>query len=337
MLPPLLDLLLSDTSWQDNSIELLTNGNFETGGSPPTGWSASLITATTQPGTRTGGSGSYVAQLAFDGVNALGQIYENALGATGRRFHTGGWYRTDGVGLGRYLLGSGTSYDLAASVPWASFDKVASCAGDTNYRLQADNLAAGRWAQYDDVSVQEQFLYTRAQGLLCQTPATSRVVCGDGRTAATFPGQLGVAQGVQMGVSLNGSQYLQYLTPIPSGTYTVCFLVSRATAPGGEFLFDARTGGGAGFLWWNGATLAASSGTIYVDEQATTTLPIGPVAFVAVSGVTISSPTSLLLGTNNAGALWIGNWYGMNLRSGSLTPRQLRDQRQRMLARVHGP
>ena len=156
---------------------------------------------------------------------------------------------------------------------------------------------------------------------------------GDGVTAGTFPVMLGGP--VKAGQSFNGSQYMQWLSPLANGTYTICALANKVTGPGtAMFLLDARAAGGAGYLWYNAAVLEASTGTCYVDEVATTSLST-TLCFIAATGITLNAPSKLVIAAkNDLTTPWNGNMFRFKIFNGTATARQLRDQRQRMLAEL---
>ena len=148
---------------------------------------------------------------------------------------------------------------------------------------------------------------------------------GDGSTAATFPTQL-----MPRGESLDGGDYLQVVRTLASSTYTVMLYASNLSAAISEYLFDARAGGGTGYCYLDAAsrTLNVSSGTVYVNGIATTTLPRGQHCLVVVVGISLSAPTKLVVGAHNtlvAGQMFAGKLWHMSLFSGSLTLTQVRD------------
>ncbi len=332
MRPPLLDLNFSSQYWEDQGANLLANPDFEgAAGPPPASWSVFHITGTRENGTRTGGAGSYIGRGAYDGANAIGFMYQGACTAT-RRYHSLGWMNSDGVAVPTWGDGAGATFWTGlASSTWQQFDET-HIAAVANIGMVSANLAAGRYINADDLFLYEQFLYTRAQGVLCQTPATSRVQLGDGRTAATFPTQL-----PNRGMSFDGTSDYCAGPSVPNGVYTIVALVSRESAAG-QVLLDCRQSGGTGFFYYDlgSGNLSGSSGTTYVDGVATMATNYGQLHCVACAGITLNAPGITTLFTRYTYAsYWVGKCYGFRLFPGTLTPRQLRDQRQRMLARVH--
>lgn len=153
------------------------------------------------------------------------------------------------------------------------------------------------------------------------------VQCGDGATAGTFP-----TQRSPRGASFDGGDYLQWLSPVANGTYSIiAFVQKMETGAAGRYILDARAGGGTGFFWDSGAGLASSSGTIYVDGLASTTLAYGQTAAVACSGITLAAPASLSAFIDNTIANgWLGSAWGLGLFPDTLTPTQVRDLSDRM-------
>lgn len=163
---------------------------------------------------------------------------------------------------------------------------------------------------------------TRNAGLL-----GGSVQLGDGTTVGTFPTQIG---GMQSGMSLNGSQYLQHLSALANGTYTVAMMLKRTV--GTRYLLDSRASAGVGWLLDTGGVLSSSSGTIYVDGQATTACPLG-VHSVLASGITLSAPAKTVLFADNALAnIWPGTAYHVAIYPGTLTATQARSYHERQMS-----
>lgn len=338
MSTPLLDIPMASQFWDNQGANLLSNPGFESGGDPPASWTQLNCLATTQTVARPGATGTKVGQVGYDGVNASGRIYQAAAGAAaGRRYYVQAWGRTDGVGTGRIVPdGSPISLAISASTSW-QLQGAPFVAVGANLNLFGDNLAAGRYAQFDDVEFYEQFLYTRNRGLLGTTPATSRVQCGDGRTAATFPTMANLNTTPRQGFTTAAGQYVLSTIPLASGTYTVSMLVQKTSTLGSRYLLDCRDSGGAGFISIDaGGVLGSSSGTLYVNGVASTTLNLGALNHVACSGITLSSPGSMaILSSSTFGiSTWLGNCFGFRVDLGSLTSRQIKDVHQRMLSEV---
>lgn len=331
MSDPLISLKLAGSYWADQGANLLVNGDFETaGGPPPTGWGSIGSVPYRTAGARPGSSGAWMCEIGWDGVNISGRATQNAF-VVGRRYHPFGWYQTDGTiaitaqdGLG------GITIVGPASAAWVRADGVGVAAHARFDLMNNGNLAAGKYVRFDDWIVYEQFMYTPNAGIL-----GGRVQIGDGRTSTTFPTQLGRAEGVNGGMRFDGGDYLLWNQALANGTYTFCALMTRGNTTA-KYILDARAAGGTGYIWLSGVpALESSGGTIYVDEAQTTTLNVGPLSFVSVSGITLSAPSAVALFTfNGIGASWLGSCYALELHAGTKTPRQLRDIRQRMLARV---
>jgi hypothetical protein len=182
--------------------------------------------------------------------------------------------------------------------------------------------------QWDDLTRTPHINRTKNAGLL-----GGAVQLGDGLTPATLPTMIG--GGVRGMRFLDTShQRLALLGTLASSTYSVAFLLKRRTTGGN--LFDARTGGGVGYLYYSAGVLAASSGIVYVEDRATTTLDYGELALVSVAGVTISSPSALIIGENFAfSGGWNGDIHNFGLWPGTLTPTQLRSIGERWRATLN--
>lgn len=324
---PLIDIPMQ--SWctiEDPSRSTLVNGGFEAGGTPPAGWSDFHVITTTIPGTRPGGSGSFVASIGYDGVNATGLLYQGAL-IVGAPYKLDGWYKNTGASIFVPAMGAaGAFFPIPFSAAWAPYSITDTCAGDVLLRLNAWAMAAGLSVELDD---------TVLTPLIARTPNVgslgSMLQMGDGQLSATYPTR---TQNTTAGFAFNGSQYLQWLSPVTVNTFTYSALVMR-TGAAAMYLLDARVGGGAGRIYWDGANLnSGSGGTIYVDDVATTVLPYGQVCLVSVAGVPLLAPTKVVLGADQALANgWVGNVLGQQFTLGTATPRQLRDVKNRLMAR----
>ena len=198
----LLWLPMRSQFWADNGVEILTNGDFEAGGSPPAGWAQLNSVCTTENGGRPGSAGSHHARVAYDGSHPTGTMRETGILTLNRKYVGKGWYQCSSGGQSIAIGDSGVAWGSAPTVPSWTFFRTpeAVCAG-TAFNLQGVGLAAGQYVEFDDWSVQEQFMYTQNLGSL-----KGKVQCGDGRTAATFPTQL-----YPRGCSFNGSQYMNHV------------------------------------------------------------------------------------------------------------------------------
>ena len=148
------------SQWIEKSgakLELLTNGNFETG-SPPTGWIAnSLAILTSKAGTRPGGSGTQVIDVETAIGNASGSAMQVGTLVIGKRYRITGWGKGDGANgtmrvrdWNAQLVWQGTN-----STDWQYFDTVF-VAQQTRILLDCQGDAGTEdHTQYDDVSVWE--------------------------------------------------------------------------------------------------------------------------------------------------------------------------------------
>tara|TARA_R110000850_G_scaffold8908_1_gene32762 strand:- start:787 stop:4785 length:3999 start_codon:yes stop_codon:yes gene_type:complete len=82
------------------------------------------------------------------------------------------------------------------------------------------------------------------------------------------------------------------------GTSTISMWVKRTNTSSFDYLFDARGSSGVGFAYGeNGSTtLTKSSGTIYINGSASSTIPTNEWCFIVISGITLNIGTNLKIG-----------------------------------------
>ena len=207
---PLIFLPMRDTFRVEGSTSILTNGDFEgAAGPPPAGWGTLRGTETREAGTRTGGSGSYVGQIAYDNTNNNGQLNQNIL-KIGASYRFTGWCKTSNLGeIPAVTDGNSVGYNPGVSLPsWTNFNVNLTATG-TYFTAYCGALAANRWAQFDDLAAYPLNVYTKNLG------SAGDVLVGDGITPSTMPTQLTPSVNVRRGMSFNGSQYLQLTTVLP--------------------------------------------------------------------------------------------------------------------------
>jgi len=145
---------------------------------------------------------------------------------------------------------------------------------------------------------------------------------GDGLTPATLPTMIG---GGKRGWRSTVVSTCKARCDCQFDVYYVLSCVANSREQ--RELFDARTGA-ARVLWLTGTgggALGASSGTIFIEDVVSSVLPFGVPTLVSVAGITIVSPTSLMIGrTRSSRAVGIGKMFGYELHPGALTPTQLR-------------
>ncbi len=134
----------------------LVNGNFEGGaGPPPAGWTQTNVVGTRVAGTRTGGSGFYVAQLAYDNANSSGFLLQYSPFTVGKTYHITGWARSvDGVAVPRVTDsgGVGLPWTGTASTNWQYFDYTG-VAQSTGILLWGLSLTTNGAVQFDDITI----------------------------------------------------------------------------------------------------------------------------------------------------------------------------------------
>lgn len=121
-------------------------------------WSIVYATATKQAGTRTGGTGTKVLRVTFDGIHANGFARQSIL-VVGNTYRVTGWARSvDGVAIPHVLDGEvGISWDGTSSTEWQAFD-ITGTAKNAAFDCRCFNLAAGGAVEFDDITI------TRADG-----------------------------------------------------------------------------------------------------------------------------------------------------------------------------
>jgi hypothetical protein len=147
---------------------------------------------------------------------------------------------------------------------------------------------------------------------------------GDGTTTTTFPALLS-----PHGARFDGSNdYVSTASP-PSGTYSFVFLLRTSlSGSGNDYIFDNRSGGGAGYLILDATagSLSRSSGTLYVDGTPGTSVSKGVLHAVCVAGMSVTAGTSLIIGASSSltGTFFHGDVLDMTVVSGTLTPQQVK-------------
>ncbi|MFA5892260.1 MAG: hypothetical protein WDA27_15145 [Actinomycetota bacterium] len=129
----------------------LVNGNFETGGDPPAGWTEYQCTTTTVAGSRPGGTGAFVAHSVSTAASA--DTYQNAL-VVGNTYRITAWLRTDGNRPPRIYGGGATRWTGATNADWQFGDTGWFVATDAEAGFTMTPTAIGEWYEIDDVAVQ---------------------------------------------------------------------------------------------------------------------------------------------------------------------------------------
>jgi len=89
--------------------------------------------------------------------------------------------------------------------------------------------------------------------------------------------------------------------PFPNIAYSFSTWL-KVDAAGNQYILDATEGAGTGTITWNTNTITVSSGTVYVNGTASTTLTQGTWGFIVVTGITLNPTTSIILGADSVGA-----------------------------------
>jgi hypothetical protein len=132
-------------------VDPVVNGGFE-GAAGPASWTVTLGTISREAGTRTGGAGSYVGQIAHDGVNITGGMYQDVF-VVGNTYRVTGWGRSvDGTAQPIFRDGS-LRWTGTNSTAWQPFDTGPFVATTTYVMCYSNTLAAGRAVQFDDITI----------------------------------------------------------------------------------------------------------------------------------------------------------------------------------------
>ncbi len=113
---------------------------------------------------------------------------------------------------------------------------------------------------------------------------------------------------------------------IESDTYSVMIRGDLNPSGSNKYIFDFRQDSGTGYFYSpNTTTLGASSGTIYVNGVASSTIASGFATYI-VSGITLESITGFKLLSFNSGlAAPLGIFRDFIIFRGTLTPKEITD------------
>ena len=237
-------------------------------------WTAqNSATLTKETGTRTGGSGTKVLRIAYNGVNNPGASQSSLL-AAGKYYRITGWARGDNTGVPRFYYSGGSStlvWSGTSSTTWQSFDIIA-ITGTGNVSFTLTNVISGAgYVEFDDITVQEVDFLTENTG----TGADVKV--GDS-------GLYGVTQAPYNGFVYDGSNSFLDCGSDVAGTSAGTFAALVQPSSFGESDY--------GRLFDNGTTVFAMYGTnanfrfannVTTKESATGSATIGNYSTVIVT------------------------------------------------------
>lgn len=310
--PGLAALYCTNTAAFPNAVAFpadpLVNGNFEgAAGPPPNGWTAWHGTATREAGTRTGGGGSFVGQLAYDGANAGGMMYEVVLTAN-NTYVLNGWVRSvDGVSIPIVDTNvGGLAWNGTNSTSWQQIPTTTFTTLGTQFRLRCENLAAGRAVQFDDITI---------------TPRnTSQFtdLTGNGRhllqaTAASQP--LWVASGAGGVLRFDGvADYLKTAAFTLNQPEHIFLLTKWTSVAGAPYILDGNAMNGMGLYDQAGATASVYAGKDLLRASTITgtwgiidVLYNGAASAIGLNGGLATTGDA---GTNNAGGITVCRYGG---------------------------
>ena len=306
--------------------DVVVDGGFELAGLP--NWTpAGGGVLTRVAGTRTGGSGAFVANVAGNGGFIAPAVANIVIGSYAT---VSGWAKGDGVALPIVMNAALTAmWTGTIANAWQQFSLVYLQNGTKSPILYTLGAGATQW---DDVSNVPFYSYVKNLG------SAGDILVGDGITPATMPTMLTPSVNVRRGMASGAATYLRTSGALANDTYSIMFVCNRTfDTAANKYLCDARNGGGTGYFYMTsgGSTLTSSSGTIYVGGQPSTTLPGGIITTAACTGLQMSGPNFLaILNSQALGSGWLGNCYQMAMFQGTLTPQQVSMLSERMLSEV---
>ena len=126
----------------------LVDGDFE---GSISAWSAVSCSESKVSGTRTGGSGSYVGQINYNGSGS-GTLVQTIL-TVGQTYHVTGWARGDGTSIPDIEDISSILWTGTSSATWQYFDVTFYETGGAGFYLYGRTLSAGHFVQFDDITI----------------------------------------------------------------------------------------------------------------------------------------------------------------------------------------
>lgn len=277
------------------------NGNFEgADGNPPDGWTKLNATCSRQAGTRTGGTGSYVGRMAYDGSNAVGYLYQNRY-AIGNLYDLDVWLRTDGVGVPELRNDTTTLWTGSASATWQHAVVSGATTPAGSFVVRCANLAAGRYVEVDDFTVTPR----NASQLTDLTGLGHHLVQA---TASKQP--LWVASGAGGVLRFDGSADYSQTGAFTLAQPTTLFLLSAYTKKGtATYLTDGVGGTNLGVITHNGVadSMISFCGTSLLGPAFTTGQPyVIDTCFNAASSYVALNGGTKTTGQTGAGAPSMG-------------------------------
>lgn len=219
----------------------LQNGNFEAATIAP--WTADRSTCTLV--TASPYSGTQNLRIAWS-TGTTGYCYQPSVLVVGVRTIIRGMYRTDGLAVAGIAFGGGsTTTSLASPTNWTFFEWTAVTTTNTNLYLYATNMAAGRWVEFDNVTVEPVIAY---QSTAANMPP---MTVENGRNVLSF---LGSTYPNKLLMNLTAGA-LKFLHDGTGGCITVVYnVLSTATD---QTLWSSMTGSTVGVMCYSTGTSLA--------------------------------------------------------------------------------
>ncbi len=231
------------------TTEIIADGDMEASG--VSDWLVvNSATLTKETGTRTGGSGSQVLRIAYNGVSNPGASQIST--TVGKKYKVTGWARSDGTGVPKVfdstvaIIWTGTT-----STDWQEFS-FEYTSQSSLFRLY-NIITTSSYVEFDDVTVNEVITKTRNLG------SEGDLLMGDGYTSGKFPVIL-----QSHGYEFDGTDYLVTAESLSLSPTDNFIWHCRFTLTGtDDYMFDWRgaAGGGIGVFFDGSGNLVAYSNT----------------------------------------------------------------------------
>ncbi len=212
--------------------ELLSDGDMEATGVDE--WTSVTSTLTKEAGTRTGGSGTQVLRITYNGTP--NPIARQTVLTTGKRYRFTGYARGDGTHSPRVAQGTGVAiWDGTTSTDWQHYDVTVTATAISHLYYSIGSVSGH--SEFDDVSVKEVL-----QGTEDKSGKGNDFLLGDGSDTTTFPAFS------NPGFDFDGSS--DYMNTVGTGIYnntfqtiTMCFKPDFEAGDGSNhYLCDSSTG-----------------------------------------------------------------------------------------------
>ena len=349
---------------EDASRSLLVNGDFEgAAGPPPAGWTASNGVVTRVAGQRTGGTGSYVMQVAYDGSHASGRGLQAGVTTVGAPYHLGAWSKGDSVATPRLAPESSPiTLQYTSSGLWQFLEGNFIATG-TSINAFVESMGLGNLGQYDDMFCNPLIARTKNAGLLLGS-----VQLGDGLTTSHFPTQIANRRGMHFvqasiqyllrtlaaDIGPNDFTFFQVIrcnSALDGAAVTNYTLMSNYNYPTSGWTWRVQNGsaGVSGSLGWvaedgiTDRTLSSAAHVIMPNAiQSVALTKVGGVLAMYVDGRQVVAPTAVINpaaysaqinvgGQAGSSQCWQGDIFATKVWLSGFTPTQIKSLHERSM------